>query len=85
MKSNDAAGSPLLPTRMTSSVPVYTGLDDPRERSTNAVMLLAVIAAIVALYAAMFASVYLWSRHAPIFPPDTVENSATVEAMPWTS
>ncbi|WP_422295448.1 hypothetical protein [Candidatus Binatus sp.] len=43
-----------------------------------------VVVAIVALYAAMFASVYLWSRYAPIFPPDGVENSATVEAMPWT-
>lgn len=84
MKSNDAAGSQLLPTRITSSVPVYNGIDDPRERSTNAVMLLAVVAAIVALYAAMFASVYLWSRYAPMFPPDTGENSATVVAMPWT-
>lgn len=84
MKSNDAAGSQLLPTRKTCSTSVYQGLDDPRERPTNMVMLSLVVVAIVALYAAMFASVYLWSRYAPIFPPDGVENSATVEAMPWT-
>ncbi|MFZ2061762.1 MAG: hypothetical protein WAU82_12175 [Candidatus Binatus sp.] len=69
---------------MTCSTAVYQGVDDPRERPTTIVMLSLVIVAIVALYAAMFASVYLWSRYAPIFPPSVVENSPTVEAMPWT-
>jgi hypothetical protein len=82
MKSNDAAGSHLLPSRMTSSAPVYNGLGDPGERSTNAVMLLVVVVAIVALYAAMFASVYLWSRYAPVFPPDTGDIAANVGAIP---
>ena len=84
VKSNEAAGSQLLPTRMTCSTSVYHSVDDPRERPTDMVMLSLVIVAIVALYAAMFASVYLWSRYAPIFPPGVVENSPTVEAMPWT-
>ena len=83
MKSNDAAGGQLLATRTTSSAPVYRVLDDSRERSSNLVMLSVVAAAIVALYVAMFVSVYLWSRYAPLFSPDSVGNSATVEATPW--
>jgi hypothetical protein len=41
--------------------------DDLKERAMDAVTLLAVVAAIVALNVVMFVGVYRWSRYAPIF------------------
>ena len=49
----------------------------------NALTVTAGVAAIVALYVVMFAAVYLWSRHAPIFPPNGAGGLAMVEAIHW--
>jgi hypothetical protein len=47
----------------------------------NALTVIAGVAAIVALYAVMFATVYLWSRHAPIFPSNGAYGLANVSRM----
>ena len=59
------------------------GLDNLKKRTTDAVMLSAVIAATVALYVVMLVSVYRWSRYAPIFPPDGAAGPAIGESIEW--
>ena len=84
MKSNYAGQSQLSRTTTMSSVPaVDRGLGNQKEPAKTTATLSAAVAAIFALYAVMFLSVYLWSRYAPVFPPDSVEGPAIVEAMPW--
>jgi hypothetical protein len=57
--------------------------EEPKERAITNVVLSAGIAAIVLLYVAMFAAVYLWSRYAPLLPPDGTAEPAIFETMPW--
>ena len=84
MKSSHADTSSFSRTTKTSGVPgEYRDFDSQKERAMNALTVTAGVAAIVALYVVMFAAVYLWSRHAPIFPPNGAGGLAMVEAIHW--
>ena len=80
MKSIYGGKSPLLHTTTMAHVSGHTTtmahvsghhwcFDDLKERALDAVTLLAVVAAIVALNVVMFVGFYRWSRYAPIFRP----------------
>jgi len=80
MKSIYGGKSPLLHTTTMAHVSGHTTtmahvsghhrcFDDLKERALDAVTLLAVVAAIVALNLVMVVAVYHWSRNAPIFRP----------------
>jgi hypothetical protein len=61
----------------------YRDFDTREERATDAVMLSTLVVAIILLYSVLFASAYLWSRYAPVFPPDFSDGSAIAQALPW--
>jgi hypothetical protein len=84
MKSSHGCTSQLLRTTTMSDVPgMYRGFDSQKERAMNALTVVAGVAAILAMYVVMFAAVYLWSRHAPIFPANGAGGLAMVEAVRW--
>jgi len=84
MKSSHAGTGRFSRTTKTSGVPgVYRDFDSQKERAMNALAVTAGVAGIVALYVVMFAAVYLWSRHAPIFPANGTDGLAMVEAIRW--
>ena len=63
-------GKSLLRTTTMVQVPVrFWAFEELKERVKNTVTLLAIVAAIVALYAVMFVGFYRWTHYAPIFPP----------------
>ena len=61
----------------------YQNFDTGKERTTDAVMLSTLVVAIILLYSVLFASAYLWSRYAPVFPPDFTDGAAIAQALPW--
>jgi hypothetical protein len=82
MKSIDGGKTHLSRTTTMAHVARrYRGFDDGKERAMDAVMLLAVVAAIVALYAVMFVGFYHWSHYAPIFPPDGASGPAITQPL----
>ncbi len=84
MKFNYADKSQLTRITTAYSVPgIDRGPDDHKEPAKTTMTLSAVVAATIALYVVMFASAYLWGRYASVFPPDSVDGPAVVEAMPW--
>lgn len=84
MKLMHAGESRISRTTTTSGVPGFHPVfDGQKERTTNALAVIGGVAAIVALYAVMFAAVYLWNRHALIFPSNGAYGLAMVEATSW--
>ncbi|MBV8055303.1 MAG: hypothetical protein JO071_08705 [Deltaproteobacteria bacterium] len=75
MKSVPVDHNNLLRTRWTSSVHRQTqGADSVKARTmADGVLIVAVVAAILALYAAMFMGLYHWSHYDPLLPPSSAQ------------
>jgi hypothetical protein len=71
MKSH-VGQSNLLRIPATSYVQRRRQGDCVKERAmTDAVLIVALVATILALYAAMFVGVYRWSHYDPLLPPES--------------
>jgi hypothetical protein len=58
--------------------------DTTKERTiADAVLIVALVAAILALYAAMFVGLYHWGHYDPLLPPDSATLSSQAPQMPF--
>jgi hypothetical protein len=80
MKPIQVEHSNLLRTPVTSHFQRRAGNADTTKERTIAdpVLIVALVAAILALYAAMFIGLYHWGHYDPLLPPD----SATLSSSP---
>lgn len=58
--------------------------DTTKERTiADAMLIVALVAAILALYAAMFVGLYQWGHYDPLLPPDRATLSSKAPQMPF--
>lgn len=72
MKSIQGGDSHLFPTTTISRVLArFRRFGEVEDTAITDVTLTAAFAAFVLIYVVMFVALYLWSRYAPLFPPDS--------------